>query len=350
MKVCILGDTHFGVRSDSKTFIDYYRKFYDDFFFPYLVSNKITEIYQLGDLFDRRKFINFLTLAEARDYFFDKAKKHGIHIHVLIGNHDIFWKESLQINSPDLLLKDYDNITLYTKPTTVKIEGVPVDIIPWICKDNEEEIHQFIKESKSKMCFGHFEISGFQMYKGIDNHDGISPKTFKKYDMVLSGHYHHRSSAGNIVYVGTPMEHTWMDCEDDKGFHLLSTGTKELEFIKNPYTIFKKIYYDDTKKVESIPDCSNQYLKLIVVNKTDFVKFERFIESLYKMNPLELKIVEDYSEYETQGTLLDDEVNLQDTYTLLNHHVDDLDTQADKTRIKTLMKTLYVEAQNFIQN
>lgn len=347
-KICLLGDTHFGVRSDSRAFIDYYRKFYEEVFFPYLIENGIKEIYQLGDLFDRRKYVNFLSLAECRDYFFDKIKQHGMHLHVLIGNHDIFWRESLSINSPNLLLKDYDNITLYQEPTTINIDNLRVDIVPWICKENEEEVFSFLKKSKSDICLGHFEISGFQMYKGVDSHDGLSPEIFKKYDHVFSGHYHHRSSNGNITYVGTPMEHTWADFEDPRGFHIFDTGTRELEFVQNPFTIFTKIYYDDTKEV-SIPDSSNKHLKLIVVNKTDYYKFDQFVEKLEASNPLELKIIEDMSEFEAEALGADD-VDLEDTLTLLSQYVDNLDTDADKNRIKTLMKTLYVEAQNYEQD
>lgn len=350
MKVCILGDTHFGVRSDSRSFSNYYRKFYDEVFFPALVKHGIKDIYQLGDLFDRRKYVNFLTLAECREYFFDKIQSLGMHLHVLIGNHDIFWKESLSVNSPSLLLKDYKNITLYQEPTTIKISDLAVDIIPWICKENEEDVFKLIRKSKSSVCFGHFEIAGFQMYKGIENHEGVASETFKIYDRVLSGHYHHRSSNGNITYVGTPMEHTWADYEDPRGFHLFDTSTKELEFFQNPFTIFKKIYYDDTKPINvNLNELSDTHVKVIVINKTDFYKFDQFIDSLYKCNPIELKIIEDLSEFESQA-LDTEEIDLEDTMTLLSQYVDNLETDANKERIKTLMKTLYVEAQDFNQD
>jgi len=346
-KVCVLGDTHFGVRSDSKHFSDFYRKFYSEVFFPYLEEHDIREVYQLGDLFDRRKYINFYTLSECRNYFFDVAEEKGIHLHILIGNHDIFWRESLSVNSPDLLLKDYGNITLYDKPTTIKIDKTPYDIIPWICKENEDEAYAYIRGSASEYCLGHFEISGFQMYKGIESHDGISPSIFSRYNLVLSGHYHHRSNNGNITYVGTPTEHTWADFEDPRGFHILDTATGELEFIENPFNIFTKVYYDDTKdNGYDAADFANKYVKLVVVNKTDYYKFDQFVDSIYKANPIELKIVEDMSEFEGSSDN-DTEVDLEDTMTLLSQYVDNIETEANKDKIKTIMKTLYVEAQNW---
>ena len=346
-KVCILGDTHFGVRSDSKHFADFYRKFYTEIFFPYLKKHNIKDIYQLGDLFDRRKYINFFTLTECRDYFFDVAQDMGIHLHVLVGNHDIFWRESLSVNSPTLLLKDYSNITLYDKPTAIDVGNMSFDVIPWICKENEEECHSFMKKSHNQYCLGHFEIAGFQMYKGIDNHDGLSPEMFRKYKQVISGHYHHRSTNGNITYVGTPQEHTWADSDDPRGFHILDTDTAEMEFVLNPFTMFTKLYYDDTKDWNyNTDDFTNKHLKLVVVNKTDFLKFDQVVDKIYKSNPLELKIIEDLSEFET-ADLGNTDVDLEDTMTLLSQYVDGIDTEANKDRIKTIMKTLYVEAQHW---
>lgn len=346
--VCILGDTHFGVRSDSRTFIDFYKKFYGEVFFPYIIEKGIKDIYQLGDLFDRRKYINFLTLEEARAYFFDKLKENDIHLHVLIGNHDIFWRDSLSVNSPNLLLKDYSNITIYENPCTINMHGEDVDIVPWICKENEDEIFQFMKNSKSSICLGHFEITGFQMYKGVESHEGISPDIFKKYSHVFSGHYHHRSSKGNITYVGTPYEHTWADYEDPRGFHIFDPNTKALEFVQNPFKIFHKIYYDDSNVFSPDGDYSfvtGNFIRLIVVNKTNFYGFENFVNMLYEKNPAELKIVEDLSAFDSDEQQ-DDNIVVEDTMSLLSQYVDSLDVETDKNRIKTLLKSLYIEAQH----
>jgi len=112
MKLCILGDTHFGARGDSLDFHNYFKKFYDDVFFPYLVENKINVVVQMGDLFDRRKFINFNSLYLSRKYFFDKLKENNINLYTLIGNHDVAFKNTLEVNSPSLLLNEYDNVFL----------------------------------------------------------------------------------------------------------------------------------------------------------------------------------------------------------------------------------------------
>ena len=349
MYIALVTDTHFGARSDSIPFDNFFRRFYDETFFPEIDKRGIKTILHLGDCFDRRKYINFNTLSSCRNYFFDEIKKRNIELHMLVGNHDTFFKNTNDVNSPRLLLKDYE-FNVIDSPSELEFDdGSKILMMPWICTDNYNQSMEAIKTTNAQVLFGHFEIAGFQMYKGHENDEGFNPKIFEKFDLVCSGHFHHRSSNGNINYLGNPYEMTWADYDDARGFHIFDTDTRELEFIQNPFTIFSKVYYDDEKVDPSTVDVSqyaNQHIKLIVVNKKDYYKFDQFIERLYKVNPLELKIIEDLSEFESDA-MGDQEVDLEDTVTLLSQYVDSLDTEADKDRIKILMKTLYVEAQNW---
>ena len=348
-KIALVTDTHFGARSDSIPFDNFFRRFYDETFFPEIDKRGIKTILHLGDCFDRRKYINFNTLSSCRNYFFDEIKKRNIELHMIVGNHDTFFKNTNDVNSPRLLLKDYEFNVIDTPSKLEFDDGSKIFMMPWICTDNYNQSMEAIKTTDAQVLFGHFEIAGFQMYKGHENDEGFDPKIFEKFDLVCSGHFHHRSSNGNINYLGNPYELTWADFEDPRGFHIFDTSERSLEFIQNPFTIFSKVYYDDEKVDPSTVDISqyaNQHIKLIVVNKKDYYKFDQFIERLYKVNPLELKIIEDLSEFEADA-MGDQEVDLEDTVTLLSQYVDSLETEADKDRIKTLMKTLYVEAQNY---
>ena len=69
MKIALITDTHFGARNDSEVFNDYFFKFYDNTFFPYLEEHNIKHCIHLGDITDRRKFINFKTLQKFRHDF-----------------------------------------------------------------------------------------------------------------------------------------------------------------------------------------------------------------------------------------------------------------------------------------
>ena len=351
MKICILGDTHHGMRGDSLDFHRYYEKFYSEVMFPYLKENNITTIFQLGYLFYRRKFINFNSLYLVRRYFFDHIKDSGITFHTLLGNHDVAYKNTLEVNSSSLLLNDYGNITIHSSFNTVSFDGIDVDIVPWICDDNQVEIFQKIKESKSQICFGHFEIAGFEMDRGNICHEGIDKSSLKKYDIVLTGHFHHKSSDGHITYVGTPGEMTWSDYNDPRGFHIFDTDTRELTFIQNPYRMFYKVTYDDTKqdfeywKKYNYAQHHDTYVKVVVLNKQNPFMFDTVIDNLYKCGISDLSIVEDFSEVslDQDQELID---QAEDTMTILSKYIDGLQLNVEPEKLKTVMRELYVEALN----
>jgi DNA repair exonuclease SbcCD nuclease subunit len=347
LKIAIITDQHFGARNDSIAFLDFYQKFYDNTFFPTIDAAGIDTVLILGDTFDRRKYVNFYSLQRAKEMFFDKLEERGIRVHMLAGNHDTYYKNTNEVNSPDLLLTEYGNIDVIHSPENIVIAGTKICMMPWICPDNYVKSIDHMKNTDAEICMGHFEINGFAMYRGMESHDGLAKETFNKFDMVFSGHYHHKSDDGHIYYLGNPYELTWQDYNDTRGFHLFDLATRNLEFIGNPYTMFARVEYND-KEVEPINldalELKDMYVKLIVVNKTDFYKFDKFIQKLYSKGCHEIKIIEDLSEFEDGE--IGEEINLEDTLSVLSNYVDSINTDVDKEQIKTFMRTLYTEAVN----
>jgi DNA repair exonuclease SbcCD nuclease subunit len=347
MKVAIITDQHFGARNDSIAFLDFFQKFYDNTFFPALELHGITTVLILGDTFDRRKYVNFYSLQRAKEMFFDKLEAMGISVHMLAGNHDTYYKNTNDVNSPDLLLKEYLNINVIDSPKDIIIDDTKICMVPWICAENYTDSINTINSTEAEICMGHFEIAGFSMYRGMESHDGFSKEIFNKFDLVFSGHYHHRSNDKHIYYLGNPYELTWQDFNDPRGFHLFDLSTRELEFISNPYTMFTRLEYDD-KEVQPIDldalDLTGKYVKLIVVNKIDYYKFDKFIQKLYTKGCYEIKIVEDLSEFEDGE--VSEEINLEDTLSVLSNYIDSVETDVDKEQVKHFMKSLYTEAVN----
>jgi len=347
LKVAIITDQHFGARNDSLVFLDFFEKFYDNVFFPTLDENNIDTVLILGDTFDRRKYVNFYSLQRAKDMFFDKLAQRNITVHMLAGNHDTYYKNTNDVNSPDLLLREYDNINVIDHPATIYVDETPICMMPWICPENYQDSIDTMKDTKADICMGHFEIAGFAMYRGMESHEGLSKDLFNKFDVVFSGHYHHKSDDGHIYYLGNPYELTWQDYNDSRGFHLFDLGTRELDFIRNPYSVFARVEYDDKEKdpidLDAL-DLKNCFVKLVVVNKTDYYKFDKFTQKLYNKGCHEIKIVEDMSEF-SDGEI-GEEINLEDTMSVLSHYIDTVETDVDKEMVKTFMKSLYTEAVN----
>lgn len=347
MKIALVNDTHFGARSDSLPFDAYFRKFYDEFFFPTLAEREIKTVMHLGDIFDRRKYMNYNTLKSCKEYFFDQAKDLNIDMHVVPGNHDTYFKNTNDVNAPELLLQEYKNVTVHPEITELEFDGRKILFVPWICSDNYESTMEMVKRTNAEVCFGHFEFAGFQMYKGLPNEHGMDHNAFERFDLVCSGHYHHRSARDNVVYLGNPYEITWSDFNDNRGFNIYDTETNELEFMQNPYRMFHKIFYNDVDdNVEhDLTNLVGGCVKVIVVKKENFAKFDKLIDSLYSCNLVELKIIEDFSEFE-DNAVGEMDLKLDDTITLLNDYVENTITDLDKGRLKTLLQSLYVEAQH----
>ena len=358
-KIALITDQHFGGKQDSQYFLDYIEKFYTNQFFPYLTENNITTVVDLGDTFDRRKYVNFHTLHQVKKFYFDVLVDRGIKLYSIVGNHSTYYRNTNDVNSSDLLYGHYSNVNIYPKPFTLHLPQIHtymrIDFIPWINSENYDETMEFIKNSKSQILFGHLEIDGFAMYKGYVADSGLSRKIFNRYEVVCSGHYHHKSSKDNIHYLGAPYEITWNDYDDPRGFHVFDTETRELEFIRNEYRLFEKIYYDDSGNIDYKKLDTNHYkdkiVKLIVEEKNNLSNFEDFVERLYKSELTDLTILEDLSEYSMRYT--DDEeedLEVGNTSTFLDEYVDSMpdDNVKDEERkkVKRLLQVIYDEALN----
>ena len=219
--------------------------------------------------------------------------------------------------------------------------------MPWICSDNYERSMRSIQMTSAQICMGHFEINGFEMHKGHFSENGYDKKFLNKFDTVFSGHFHKKSDDGHVYYLGNTYQMTWSDDGCPKGFHIFDTETRELERIVNPYTIFEKVYYDDTTTNYNdfdILTLKEKFVKIVVVNKKDLYQFDRFIDRVLSDSPHEVKIVEDFSDLDASN--VDDAIveNAEDTMTLLERYIDELDVDLNKKRLTSMMKSLYVEA------
>jgi len=348
MKIAILNDTHCGIRNSSDIFIEYQERFYEDVFFPYLLENGITKIVHLGDYYEHRRFINFKALNSNRRVFLDKLREYGITMDIVPGNHDTYYKNTNELNSIKELMGHYMNeVNIVMKPTVLDYDGLKFGIMPWICADNEQESNDFLINCKADVIGGHFELNGFDMLRGVPCTHGMSTENLQRFELVLSGHYHCKSNQDNIHYLGSQMEFFWNDAHDDKFFHILDTENRELTPVKNPLTLFHKVYYNDETtdyNEQSVEELRGKFVKIIVIKKTDSFSFERFCDRVQSVDPLELKIQEDFSEFIGEN-VIDNGLEVEDTSTLLSAYVDNVETTLDKTRIKMEMNDLMTEAQ-----
>ena len=339
--IACLTDTHWSFKKSSRHFHDYFELFYKNVFFPTLEKYGIKTIIHMGDAFDNRKSIDFWGLEWTRRVILEPLRDYDVHM--IIGNHDIFLRNSTEINSPSLLLRDYPNIKTYSSPTNTVIDGVNMTLVPWICSENYDETMQVIEKSKSKIALGHLELNGFRVNPNMTMEDhGLNSTIFDKFERVYSGHYHTRSDNGKIFYLGNPYEMYWSDVNDTRGFHILDTETLEHTPINNPYRMFYNIYYEDTPhQLFDATQYENKIVKVIVRKKSKQKDFDKFIDKLYTAKVQELKIIENFEIQESVDFEVTEDEN---TLMILNRYIDESEFEFDKNRIKTIFQDIYKQA------
>jgi DNA repair exonuclease SbcCD nuclease subunit len=347
LKIALITDTHWGVRNDNQSFLDMINRFHGEVFFPYIKENNIDTVIHLGDIVDRRKYISYTTLRDMNKNFIEKCQTENLDLHILIGNHDVTYKNTNEVNSMNELYNQ--DVKGYSEAQEVEFDGCKILFLPWINNQNLEQSMRMINGTTAQVVMGHLEIAGCLMQRGMVNDHGLNIDTFKAFDIVMSGHFHTRSITNNIHYLGCPYELTWSDYQDPKGFHIFDTDTRELEFIENPIHMFHKVFYDDSEmSVEDITninfdDYTGTLVKVIKQTTDNPYWFDLYMDRLYNSNPVNVQVVDDH-----MNLNLDDDSDIvneaEDTITILSKYIDGMKTTVDKKKLDSLMRSLYTEA------
>jgi DNA repair exonuclease SbcCD nuclease subunit len=349
VKVALLTDTHFGIKNDDKNLLASQVRFMNEIFWPEIDRLGVLEIVHLGDLFDRRKYVNFLTAKACRDSFISEIKKRnqsrGLVAHQIIGNHDDYYRNTNEYNSPMTIFKDADGVVFHHEPSIVEIGGARTAIVPWICEQTLEATSKILSDESARVCMGHLEMVGFDMHRGQPSEHGMDPDSLGRFDRVFSGHFHTRSTRGNITYLGSTGQYTWADYDDPKGFHIFDTETNELEFIENPIRDFEKVFLSaDNLKVTSVPSAS--FVKMVVNGNLDKSVIDDAVIMIESTGVHDLQVVQDtYDDPEIVKTVSD--IDGKDTLSLLETVIDKSEC-SDKELAKELVRKLYAQSQEMM--
>lgn len=369
----IVTDLHLGQKSFSKSVFDMQMTFFEKQFFPYLLKHNIKYVIHCGDLFHNRNIVDWYILNGVKKRFFKWFEDHGIEFHTIVGNHDSYYKSTIETNSLTETTKEFANVFVYDEPTTKQIEKYTIHFMPWIVNEKDVKLPEF-----ADVIVGHFDVAGMQLMRGVYSSEGFEIDAFKKYKLVLSGHYHIKSNQKNFYMIGTQYQTNWGDFGIDKGFYTLEDNFK-MKYHQNTVSPrFVKIFYTEQNgerrlKVigesgekfreitseEAITVVKKNYCKLIVDTVIDHAAFESFFTSIqmrsrdgYKIELVDAKeVIESFDFEELEEKILQE----SDTLEVIHSFVAGMTFEEGITKddVTEMFTELYREAEeyhNTIQN
>lgn len=244
-RIWFITDTHLGIKNSSNEWIDIMQSYFKDWFFP-LIRREYKDgdiLVHLGDWYDSRQSLSLKALnlgvwvAEEMSSIFENG------IYVIAGNHDVWGKNSNEINSLKSI-KWIPNFTILENPESAIFGTRRVFMMPWR-KDSEQESETLNSIGSHDYLFCHTDIVGLKFNRYSDVEHGTKEGDLKKFRKIYSGHIHYSQNKGNIRMLGSPYELTRSDMGNRKYIMCLDLETEKEKTYTNDFSPkYKKFTFD----------------------------------------------------------------------------------------------------------
>lgn len=313
MKLLLISDLHLGIKQNSEFFLNVSKDFFDNMVSPAIKEHNIEQLWFLGDYYDNRFNTGVLVENFGIDIITNLLHNHeNLKVKMLLGNHDIFYKNTLSVNS----MKGFEQmknprLEIIKDVKIYKVGSKSILAVPWLIHGSQNWTkyrkvitkHEETGKKICDYCFGHFEINGFEVVKGVVHESGLSQSDFKAFGETYSGHFHIRNRIGNIQYLGCPFELTWNDFGNPKGITIINTESGEVEFIENTKSPkHKHIKLSSVKEDESIlDDVNNNLIKFHIDETIDESELTNIITKMNSKKPFNSQIIDERYEQEIEN-------------------------------------------------
>lgn len=223
----LLGDLHIGVKNNSAEWFDIQKEFIIDWFIKQIIADGFDPdkdvLFQAGDWNHVRESTN-VRISNATIEMFEKLSKifkRGIHI--ILGNHDVYYKDRTDVHSLKEIDLIFNNVHIYERPELLEInEKHRFLMLPWEhdIEQLSRKVNYFKGDADYILC--HADIKDFRLNKWTKLEHGLNRNELKSFKKIYSGHIHIRQEYENMIYIGTPYQMDRGDFGNIKGFYKLN--------------------------------------------------------------------------------------------------------------------------------
>jgi len=347
-KIFLLSDTHLGIRANSLEWLDNIKKFFTNFYIPYLKRNVQDGdiLFFLGDFFDNRQLIDINVLNAGIDIILEISKI--LPVYFITGNHDIYKKNTTDVNSI-VAFKYIPNVTIFEKPVLITNNSSKILVIPWIGNAETEEL--FVRANKCDYVFTHTDINGFMYDTGKEvKNTSIDFTKFKSIKRIFSGHIHKRQEQNNVIYIGSPYHTKRGDIGNTKALYLFDPSNNTYEVTLNDYSpIYQRVYLQSLLELslnDTIKLLNNNYTDIIVPDKyIQIFNLTKFIDILNNCNYKRIETVAERKKIEEDIINISEGDDIKDILTLLEKSINDLGYKSETLeKLKIINRNYYEKA------
>ncbi|HPM74166.1 MAG TPA: metallophosphoesterase [Saccharofermentans sp.] len=348
-EACIFSDIHWGKNKDNVQKLQQNSDLIDWIISIYKGDN----LFFLGDWFDSRNSVNVHTFNVACENL-EKLAANYKNIYMVVGNHDSYFKHSIDVNSVKVFSK-IPNVHAIQKNTLLRLKnGRTILLVPW-----DGLVADKFPEEKPDYIMGHLELGGLKLNgKATDGEYTVTSVIEQATEAVFVGHYHTRAEKtytnGKLYMVGCPRQLDWGDYANDKGIYILKTNTGETQYIKNDVSPeYVKIFWSELKAGKKIDKnlIEGNYVRFIIDEKYDYEKVVGVMEKTRQLGPLKvdydiLKSIKNLNNINQNLDLSKEDLNVQSLLFYIHKYIDKydlstIDREIDKNHLKSMIENYY---------
>lgn len=292
MKSLVIGDVHFGCRSNNKTWLTSQIDFFNKQIIPNINKNSYDNVIFLGDVFDIRYSTNTEVGIEVKKLF-RKLANICKDIYIIAGNHDYYSpiEDFEEYNVYELVFgKEFTDVYTnihFIQNSYIRVEDVLM--LPWYYTENDEKFNKVISENKdAKIIYCHSDLSSWTE----ERVSMLSNKT------IYAGHIHYpwEDKKHNLYNLGACCSFNFNDVNQKRYIYVINDGKIELKIENTTTPLFKRFYNEEIFTLSEL-EFKNSIVQLCVsqsnINKARYIEHIKDIKATYIDANVKVNIVDD---------------------------------------------------------